>query len=79
MLLSIDPLCVRALTTGPSEPVGGHVGTIVPFYLSDRGYTTKGSDTALPLFWQTLSAVHPPVDDDAAARLPAPFVRYLAG
>lgn len=34
---------------------------------------------ALPLFWHTLSAVHPEPRPDAAAALPAPFARYLTG
>ena len=48
MMLSIEPLSVRAHSTSPLEPIGGYPGTIVPFYLSDRRYATKGTDTALP-------------------------------
>jgi D-cysteine desulfhydrase len=39
-----------------------------------------GEDAALPLFWNTLSAVEPEhlTDGTSAADLPAPFARYLS-
>lgn len=48
MMLSVEPLSVRAHGTSPLEPIGGYPGTIVPFYLSDRRYATKGTDSSLP-------------------------------